>query len=286
MNIGDSFDSFKDGYNSGFKRGLEDSRKGGFGNSSNGSANRWVVQSNAQAAQSLEQKRAEARADLDKWESEKNQEKRALMQTVQNYYQSFRSYPASIENGWHIVMVTNNLNFIEERKVLVNGNRIEKYVKEDWKQLKVNSSTTISNGKALMEVSGENIRAKWDHPVQLNSSLEIYFINYLSDPTLETNPPMPTGTVMFCLLSKKKAQTITVQIENVYVGEIPGYYNTDFQPTTCTTDGCLTFPYKTGSYKYFAYSTKQGLFGSRQTNWSGTITVKQNDCNIFRLLKK
>jgi len=286
MNIGDSFDTFKDGYNSGFKRGLEDSRKSSFGNSSNGSTNRWVVQSNAQAVQSLEQKRTEARADLDKWESEKNQEKRALMQTVQNYHQSFRSYPASIANGWHVVMVTNNLNFVEERKVWVNANRIEKYVKEDWRYLKVNNSTTVSNAKALVEISGENIRSKWDHPVQQNSSLEVYFIDYLSDPTLETTSPMPTGTVMFCLLSKKKAQTVTVQVENIYVGEIAGYYNSDLQPRTCGINGCLTFPYKTGTYKYFAYSTKQGFFGSRQTSWSGTITVKQDDCNIFRLLKE
>ena len=188
---------------------------------------------------------------------------------IEKSYRSFSSYPKTISNGWHNVIIVSkesNRNF--SAKVLVSSNSIKDI--EPGKSLEhidmsVTYPTKITQAKTLLQLT-------WNYDGSIKV-FDVYFFEYLNNPNSFATPPLKKGKVSFWTDWKKGSGT-RIYIEDEYIGTISGYY-TGGEPD-CEAQGTVTYENKAGKYSFKAYSKKK-------TFWSGTIEIKEADCSTILL---
>jgi len=189
----------------------------------------------------------------------RNTEKK--IRNIYRMYQNFNSYPNRISDGWHIVVVTNGSDFCEERKVYVQNNRVISYIIDNWINRDIEMTSNIENGKSILRLKESD-----------NDYLELYFMNYIVNNMSFSTPPLKSGKVSF--YTGIKRGSIEVYINEESIGTIRYYHE---YPPDCGSDETVVFEGKPGEYEYQAISDKY--------RWKGTITIRENDCFLFRINK-
>ncbi len=103
---------------------------------------------------------------------------------LKKHYDSYESYPDTISNGWHRVIVTDNLDFCQEAKVLVEENRIKQFVIENCITLNFQPASSIKKGKCLGTIS--------NYKQEATKIVDIYFI-YDLEFSAVVEPPQEPG---------------------------------------------------------------------------------------------
>ena len=272
--IGESSDNYRDGYNRGFKMGLEDkqskkSNKGGY------NSNQGYVPQNQNSFPTLDYSLLIKAMEMKQAYYEKNEQMKkekavALMNQVKSYYNSLTSFPLNIPNGWHKVIATNNYDICAERKVYVESGKVTKYFIEDWIDRKVSFSSVINNAKAMVQlVMDDGTKA---------DMVDVYFLEYINDPNSYTSPPTGSGKVSFWT-NWKRSGDMELYLDNMYIGKFTSYF--DNGTPNCGQKGTLTVTYKPGTYSFKAISTG----GWSTKTWEGTVTIYSGDCTLQGLTK-
>lgn len=271
--IGESYDNYQDGYNRGFKRGLEDkqakkSNSGGY-NSGQGTyvpqqqyQSTYVAPDYSLLIKAMEMKQAQ----YERNEQLKKEKAIGMMNQVKAYYNSLTTFPEKIPDGWYKVISMNNYDFCDERKVYVSNNKVTKYIIDDWINRKISYPVSINKGKAMIQLvldDGSN-----------GDMVELYFLEFMNNPSAYTTPPVVSGKISFWS-NFKGGGNISVYIEGTYIGEIKSYFKEG--TPNCGQSGTLTFEYKPGTYNYKASNNNR--------TWSGTITITSGSCSLRGLVK-
>lgn len=184
------------------------------------------------------------------------------MNQIIDYYNSAKSYPSQIPNGWHNVFSMNKYDFCEQRKVYVYDNKITKYVVDDWSYRTVSYSLPISNAKTTIKIQ--------ESPDDL---LSIFFLESIYNPTSTTSPPIQPGEVSFWT-NDPKGNT-EIYVEGIYIGTLTSYFK-EGSPN-CGQSGTVVYKNKPGTYNYVAKSSSG--------TWKGTITISGTGCSKMKLNK-
>lgn len=272
--VGESSDSYQDGYNRGFKTGLEakQAKKANSGTQTNSGGNqqngqgpylpRYSKMDYGVLMQALQMRQAQYEQN----EQMKKEKAVGLMNQVKAYYNSLSSYPGEISNGWHKVISMNNYDFCEERKVYVSNNKVTKYAIEDWLEKSVSYPTIINNAKTMVQLVNED--------GSTGDMVELYFLEFINNPNSYTSAPVGSGKVSFWS-NFRGSGNIRVFIDGQYIGEITSYFK-DGTPN-CGQSGTLTFEYKPGTYGYKATNNNR--------TWTGTISIRAGGCSLMGLNK-
>ena len=275
--IGESNDNYQDGYNRGFKRGLEDkqakkSNTGGY-NSGQGTyvpqqqyQSTYVAPDYSLLIKAMEMKQAQ----YEKNEQINKEKAIANMNQVKSYYASLTNFPADIPNGWYTVISTNNYDMCAERKVYVEYGKVTKYFIEDWIDRKVSFSTKITNAKAMVQlILDDGTKA---------DMVDVYFLEYINNNNAYTAPPVGSGKISFWT-SWKNSGNMELYFDGMYVGKFTSYF-ADGTPN-CGQQGTLTVTYKPGTYSFRAVS--EGGWSTK--TWEGTVTISAGGCSLQGLTK-
>lgn len=205
------------------------------------------------------------------WSSRKKREEavskaQAQLGIIKSTYQNSKAYPSTIIDGWHLIMATDNYNYCSPAKVLIKDNIIEEFVVGNWAKLSrpFKSLTPIENGKALITLDFE----------ENTDTLELYFINDLSKPTI-TEKPLSSGYICFWS-DLKKADHIKIWFEKKYFGELGRKFNST---PNCSEDGTITLEVKPGTHNFKAA-------GRGSIAWKGQVEAKENLCLSYNLNKE
>lgn len=212
-----------------------------------------------------EQERVQAERER---ENEKQRTK-AKMQQIKSYYSSVSKYPERLGDGWHNVVVMDNYDYCEDRKVFVSNNQITKYFKDDWIERKVTFAGSITNGKTLIKVISDGNEE--------SDFLDVYFIEDILNPAVSTSSPKTPGKVSFWT-NYKNPGNLKVYFNEIYLGTFEGYFPKD--APLCGQDGTLSLSYKPGTYSFMAMSEV-----GQQLTWRGTITIPEGGCILQGLEK-
>lgn len=276
--IGESNDNYQDGYNRGFKRGLEDkqTKKSNSGGYQQGGQGTYVPQQQYQSTyvapdyslllKALEMKQAQ----YEKNEQMKKEKAIGMMSQVKSYYNSLQTFPDKIPDGWHKVISMNNYDFCEERKVYISNNQVTKYVIDDWMEKSVSYPTTINKAKAIVQLKEDDGTT--------GEMVELYFLEYINNPNSYTSPPVGSGKISFWT-SWKNSGSMELYFDGDYVGKFKSYF-ADGSPN-CGQQGTLTITYKPGTYRYRAVS--EGSWATK--TWEGTVTIYAGGCQLQGLSK-
>lgn len=202
------------------------------------------------------------------WENTKKREEavskaQAQLSIVKSTYENSNIYPEIIIDGWHLVMATDNYNYCSPAKVLIKDNQITKFVVGNWEKLSrpFRTLTPISNGKSLISL---DFNGNTD-------TLEIYFINDLSEPTI-VEKPLNSGYISFWS-DLKKAEHVKIWFEKEYIGELGRRF--EYEPN-CAEQGTISVEVKPGIY-YFKGA------GRGTIAWEGQLEVKEDLCLSYVL---
>jgi len=270
--ISESDNSYKDGYQRGFLEG-QSSKKG-----TNNTFDRFAPRKYGEYIKpydmdllykALEVKQAKYdraiyNARLQKQEIERIQKEKAVsrMNQIISYYNSATVYPKYIKDGWHMVFSMNNYNFCDQRKVFVENNRVTEYVVDNYSRRTVTYSLPITDGKTSIKIAESK-----------EELVNLYFLEYISDPDSYTEAPTPSGKVSFWKSFEGGGQ-IDVWVDGKYIGLIKHYFNQGFP--SCGQVGTLVFQGKHGvKYNYVAKSSR--------LTWSGSFYGDSGGCKKLQL---
>ncbi len=266
--IGESNDNYQDGYNRGFKRGLEDkqAKKSNSGGVHQGGQVTYVAPDYSLLLKALEMKQAQ----YEKNEQMKKEKALGMISQVKSYYNSLQTFPDKIPNGWHKAISMNNNDFFEECKVYISNNQVTKYVVDDWIEISVSYPTTIIKAKAIVQLNNDD--------GTMCEMIELYFLENINNPNSSTIPPVGPGTISFWT-SWKNSGNMELYFDGDYVGKFESYFAAG--SPNCGQQGTITITYKPGTYRFRAVS-KGGL--SSKT-WEGTVTIYAGGCQLQELTK-
>jgi len=270
--IGENNDSYQDGYNRGFKAGLEDKKANKSNNNSYQSGQRDYIplqQQNQNSGPGISIKNIQTEStykrpdynSLLRAREKRNAEAVSQMNKYKAFYESLNAYPETIRDGWHKVMSMNNKSYYQEAKVYVLDNKVTKYVVEDWFYLTVSYSPTISRAKTTLQLT--------DIEMAYEDFVDIYFLEDITNPNVYVDPPSKLGKVCFWS-SMKRGGTIMVYVDDNYVGSLESYFKAG--TPNCEQDGTLTYKYKAGTYNFRATNNRN--------TWKGTITISPDTCTL------
>jgi hypothetical protein len=272
--IGESNDSFQDGYNRGFKMGLENkaSKRTSNSNSRTGSSHidAQPAQDNYINTYVSPDWDLLIRAAQSKQEYERQVALSKMKQTV-NQYLSFSNFPERIQNGWHNAVIMDNFNFCDERKVYVDNNRITKYVIDNYAERGVTFSGNIDKGRGIIKIKYPNNEE--------SGYLDVFFIESIASPGSSSSAPQETGKISFWT-DWKRANTMVLYMEGDYVGPFKSYFENGIPQ--CGQEGTLTITYKPGTYNYRVEG--ESAFGT--VNWEGKVTIYPGQCQLQKLSKR
>ncbi len=275
--IGESVDSYKDGYNRGFKLGLEyKARATKSSSGTSGSNNTQLNQHSQPNYQSSYGQPAESnyrntyvspdwdlliRAAQAKQEYERQRALSKMQQTV-NRYLSFSSYPRTIRNGWHNAVVMDNYSTCVDLKVYVVDNKATRCALDNFGERDVSFSSTIENGRGMIKIR---------YPNQESDYMDVFFIEAIANPNSFTTDPLPSGKVSFWT-NMKRGGNFRLYLDEMYVGTLTKYFDAGIP--ICGQPGTITLEYKPGTYKYEA--VPEGSYGGRTI--SGQVTIVAGGC--------
>lgn len=185
------------------------------------------------------------------------------IKTLKNAYESQKTFPEKIVDGWHSVVATDNYNICSDAKVLIKNNQIEEFVVGDWIKNSLNFKviSSIKNAKSVINVDfGDK-----------SETLELYFTYDLESPTV-VEKPLNSAYVSFWS-DEKKANQIKIWFEREYLGEIKD--QTKSQPE-CYHSNTITLEVKPGNYQFKAA-------GRGSIAWEGIVTAREGECFSLNL---
>lgn len=265
--IGENSNSYQDGYNRGFITGMEKKQKSYTRSGTSQGRQQPSNNYNQSLLNALELKTQQ----LQRQKAIEKEKAVAKMEQTRRYYSSFSNYPKKVANGWHNVIALNNYDFCEERKVYVMDSKIAKYVISNWLEKEVFMSGPINGGKGFITLNQDNGNT--------GDFIDIYFIDYLTNPNSRADKPIKPGKISFWTNWKQSA-SMKLYFEGLYVGNFKSYFEKG-RPV-CGQNGTLTVTWKPGTYRYKV--TTEGGFVSR--TWEGTITITEGGCSLQGLSKK
>lgn len=181
------------------------------------------------------------------------------LEQVKRMYSSFDKYPLQIASGWHKVIVTNNIDFCEERKVWVGNNKISEYVVDNWSPRTVVFSSPIKDGKAIIKLSkGDGTETEYH---------DVYFIENIIDPSSSATLPLKQGMISF-YTNSKKVGVVKISIEGEELGNLTNFI--DGGMPSCGQVGTLSTYIKPGTYRFQATNGRQ--------TWNGSFSVGESSC--------
>ncbi len=274
--IGENSNNYQDGYNRGFKNGLEDKKnKENNQTRQNQTGQSQVYTSSYNSSdyevllKAMEMKQAQMemyQAQNERNTNIKKEKALATMNQIKSYYNSLTQYPTQINDGWHKVISMNNYDFCEERKVYVENNKITKYIVDDWNNRPISYSLLINKAKTIIQLLNDN--------GENGEMLELYFLDFINNPTSYTSPPVSAGKVSFWT-NWKKSGNLKLYFDGKYSGTFKKYFS-EGRPN-CGQIGTITINSKPGTYSYKAISNTK--------TWKGTVTVTAEDCFLQGLVK-
>lgn len=276
--IGERDDNYQDGYNRGFKMGLEDkqakkNKSGGYQQGGQGTTQQqqqyqstYVSPNYDLLMKALEMKQAQ----YEKNEQLKKEKAIGMMNQVKSYYSSLSNFPVNISDGWHKVISMNNYDFCEERKVYVSNNKVTKYVIEDWMEKKISYPATINNAKTIIQLINEDGTS--------GDMVELYFLAYINNPNSYTSAPIGSGKISFWT-NWKNSGNMELYFDGMYAGKFSSYFANG--SPNCGQQGTITITYKPGTYNFKAVS--QGGWSNK--TWEGTVTIYAGGCQLQGLTK-
>jgi len=203
----------------------------------------------------------------EKVERTAKEETASQLTILRESYASKKMYPESIVDGWHDVVVTDNLKFCRDAKVRVVQNEVTEFVIDNCIALEYRSTGEIKNGKAvgtILKNSGVKLQV-----------VEVYFVYDLESPKV-TDPPIEPGYVCFWSTSDRFVGK-TIYIDGEAMEGISTTIETrgDMKEPECFVDGTLTLMMKPGRYNFHALKSGRDVLGS--------IEIKSGECLKYRL---
>lgn len=219
-----------------------------------------------------EKKQAKAKEEMKQTMAQKTKE-------IKEYYESIGIYPERIKDGWHEVVIIAGNEFIDDRKVYVQNNKIQKSVRNNWREEELSLSGPIVNGKTGIKLK--------DGRAPLDGLILAFFINSIADSSSEATPPLKPGQVTFWTSSKKK--NIYLFFEDASFGPFKDYHKAQSAPG-CGNANEINIIYKPGVYKYkgvkrMGYNIWLGDYDYK-TLCEGTVEIKEDGCALIRIDKK
>ena len=196
----------------------------------------------------------------------------AKLTVIKEQYSEYETYPEIITDGWHSVILTDNMNFCKDAKVLVNNNKITRLVHDNWLPMHFNSVGKIKNAKNTISI--QNIKFNDE---QLNI-VTVYFLYDIEGPNIVSEPNRP-GCVCFWS-DLKRFDAIILKVDNVELASPKNSpFSTRFRSEPpALSEGMVCKLYKPGNYNYTA-------FGKGRIDWKGSFKIKQDYCTKIRLGK-
>lgn len=292
--IGERFDNYQDGYNRGFKKGLEDKQLGEAKTQKNTEVNINRTQplnngikigggpeiiSDTHTGTGIKLRPIDNnlyKNPHSNYESrlrnEENRINRAIaeMNQVKDLYNSYMKYPEKIENGWYNVFAGNNYSSNMYLKAFVENNKVTRLVQDEWIEIEILFSTYIINAKTTAKLKYETIEM---------GLYDIYFIEYIDNPTVYTAPPVGAGKVSFWINGKTGGNT-KLYVDEMFEGTFDAYF--DNGKPYCGQKGTITVSKKPGIYSFRAVSS-----GTRSNKvWEGEVIIRAGECTLQGLTVK
>lgn len=129
---------------------------------------------------------------------------RAKIDEYKTYYAGLESYPETVKNGWHDVILISGDRFIDERKVYVENNKIQYVIYDNWMPEDVNFTGIIKDGKCAMSFKNAS--------ENLSGLLDVYFFNAMADPNSNTATPLQAAKLVFWT-TKSDYKSMRVNVE-------------------------------------------------------------------------
>jgi hypothetical protein len=197
-----------------------------------------------------------------------HQERKSTIKQINDtreFYKNTSNYLQNIPNGWHNVLVTNNLDILKTQKVYVENNRIIKFCVNDFYIAEMEHTQSIVNCRSFIKIKGSN------------DYYELFFIDLISLKGPIAFSPLTPGRVAFWTnINFGESDDIDIIVEGIWIGTISKtLYESNLE---CGMDGMLVYQNKPGTYKYQAISDKH--------DWEGTITITENQCKKMQLSGK
>lgn len=193
------------------------------------------------------------------------QQSAAKLSLIKSEYSNYESYPSTIIDGWHNAIATDNLNFCKDVKVLVEDNRITKFVIDNYLPLNFRTTREIKDAKNIVTIKDYNGE-------QLNL-VEVYFYYDLEKQNLVSEPLSP-GCVCFWS-DLKRFDAIQLRLD----GELLEKFTSKFESEPNSfSEGMVCRVLKPGKYSFRA-------LGKGTIDWEGDFEIKENMCLKYRLGK-
>jgi len=196
----------------------------------------------------------------------------AKLDLIKEQYSEYETFPEMIADGWHAVILTDNINFCKDAKVLVNNNRITRVVHDNWYPMHFNAVGKIKNAKNTISIQNLNFNGE-----QLNIVI-VYFLYDIEESNTVAEPMSP-GCVCFWS-DLKRFDAIILKVDNVELASPKNSpFSTRFRSEPpALSEGMVCKLYKPGNYNYTA-------FGKGRIDWKGSFKIKQDYCTKIRLGK-
>ena len=198
---------------------------------------------------------------------QENAKKQAIAKLgmIKTQYSEYTTYPATIIDGWHSAIATDNLNFCKDVKVEVKNNKIIKFILDNYIPMNFMATREIKNAKNIVTIKNFNDE-------QLNI-VELFFIYDIDEPRIVPEPLKP-GYVCFWTDINRNYEKIEIKVDHVNMERFTVSY--DSKPD-CFSNGMVCRILKPGTYSMVAKGA-----GKR---WKGTFEIKENMCLEYRLGK-
>jgi hypothetical protein len=187
----------------------------------------------------------------------------AKLAIIKTQYESYDSYPDTINDGWHSAIASDNLNFCKEVKVLIKDNKVTKFVIDNYIPLNFRALGEIKDAKNVVTLNNFNGE-------QLNI-VKLYFVYDIEEPTIVPEPLQP-GYV--CFWSDMKGyDDILLDLDNERMERLSVRFESE---PGCFENGMVCRILKPGTYSYLAR-------GKGTIHWEDTFEIKENQCLKIRL---
>jgi hypothetical protein len=188
----------------------------------------------------------------------------AKMTIIKEQYAGYSKYPDSIAEGWHNVIATDNSTFCKDAKVYVKGNKIKKFVVDNYIPLNFTSTGTIKKAKNVITLKNFNGE-------QLNI-MEVYFLYDIEEQNV-VEGPINAGFVCFWTDSKNYPDIHLKMDNNGWLEKFTVRFT---EKPECFANGTICRILKPGTYSFYGE-------GKGAINWKGTFEVRPNQCIQIRI---